>query len=67
MNEREAKAVHAGNACLHSLLRVLMCAEKFSMRWIFENPASSRMWLIPQAQKFGRRRHVNESVADFCA
>ena len=66
LNEREQTAIDNGNKTTRATIRILRVLNRARVPWILENPASSRMWHIPELQRACRRASGHFRCTDFC-
>lgn len=62
----EQVKVDVGNNCVKSALKIISWLDKRNIRWIPENPRSSKTWYLPEMVKLMQSSHVIDNVADFC-
>lgn len=66
LSHRDQQKVLEGNQLLSRTLDIIALADSLSLRWILENPFSSRIWLTAQLSKF-QQQHAKLFRIDFCA
>lgn len=66
LNVRDRRKVEEGNQLLEVSLRIIQLANQLQLRWVMENPFSSRLWLVPQVQQLLTQGAVFHQV-DYCA
>jgi hypothetical protein len=58
--------VKLGNLCLMAVLDTLRVFQKCKITWVLEQPATSKMWYIPELQHIIQSNQCLVKVVDFC-
>lgn len=66
LNHRDQQKVTEGNQLLSRTLDIIALADSLHLRWVLENPFSSRIWLTEQLAKL-QQQHAKLFRVDFCA
>ena len=66
LSDQDQERVREGNALARFSLRVFDICHRFGIPVGLENPATSRLWLVPQMQRLLDQPNVQLSVTDYC-
>lgn len=66
LNTRDKAKVAEGNQLLQVSVDIIALATELSIRWVMENPFSSRLWLVPSVKLLVTRGASFHQV-DYCA
>lgn len=59
--------LHAGNAQMRAVLRILSMLNKHRVPWALENPATAYVWSTPEFKKLAAQPFIAAAIVDQCA
>ena len=63
---KDIACLHSGNATLIATIKLIKLFNRHKIPWIMENPATSRIWHIPELLEAFKRANAHWITTDFC-
>ena len=65
-NDADRARLRTGNACARATIQIMRWALEHKVKLILENPATSRLFLLPQSKEIMRHPAASYGIAHFC-
>ena len=66
LTEKEVASICLGNACFRSCVRITKALDKHKVRYILENPDTSKAWSLPPLREQLSQPWTKYTKAEFC-